>query len=200
MLTSLVSGCSDKVEYLPDESSPIDQAAQCTTTFIAIDEVTALDSDEIEIYNQEVSFPPYAFENATFVVNGEKIELQNSAQIDVFYHCPIFPLVETLKVLGATIEWQNDTYALITYSQKSYYLDMEIMSLSEIRQDVECEDIREYLYEIEPPGGFNKSKYFKVIEKDLLIDVAWASYFFEDALNANIVVDYVNLIITVTSK
>lgn len=200
MLTSLISGCSNKVEHLPDESKPVDQISQYSTTLVAIDEVTALDLDENESHNQEAFSPPYTFEDATFVVNGEEIELQNRAQIDAFYHCPIFPLVETLKVLGATIEWQSDTYALITYSQKSYYLDLEIMSLCEIRQDVESEDIREYIYEIEPPGGFNKSKYFKIIEKDLLIDVAWASYFFEDALNANIAVDYVNLVITVTSK
>ena len=91
-----------------------------------------------------------------------------TAQIQVIDGEVCVPFVTVLLAYGYEVEWLTDAFAVVTKAEKKYYLDLSTRSLYEEGKENSVENNK--IYGIE--GGKAISL---VVEKDILLNVPWAS-------------------------
>lgn len=70
--------------------------------------------------------------NCKLIVNGKDITSGNYVKLNYEYHYAELPLTLVMKALGAKVEWQSNTTAMITFGGKDYILDTTKDSLIEV--------------------------------------------------------------------
>jgi len=153
--------------------------------FITIDEMYNINEETnvYRIYNHSEYYEKFKVKDGKLIVNGKDITSDN--YIKIHYRYAEFPLVETIKALGAKVEWQSKTTALVTYNNKKYIIDTIEYSFAEIGS---IDNIIET-----PPGGYS---FYQVIGDDFILDSDLMKYVV-NYMGANINIDYENLTITI---
>lgn len=114
--------------------------------------------------------------DATLVVNGETVVVEHPVKIDCDNSFAIIPLVEISQVLGATVEWENDICAKISFDDKIYFFNTDELTLTNEDGSFDYLDI--------PPG--HEHGYCKFDNQELMIDNIWSRKFFKEAMNVHI--------------
>ncbi|MBE6553204.1 MAG: hypothetical protein E7666_02565 [Ruminococcaceae bacterium] len=93
-----------------------------------------------------------------------------TTQIQVIDDEVCVPFVTVLRAYGYEVEWLTDAFAVVTKNEDKYFLNLADISLRKEGYKSSDHGIDNYLCGIE--GG---KAIFLVVEKDILLNVPWAS-------------------------
>ena len=93
-----------------------------------------------------------------------------TAQIQVIDGEVCVPFVTVLLAYGYEVEWLTDAFAVVTKNEDKYFLNLADISLRKEGYKSSDHGIDNYIYGVE--GGKAISL---VVEKDILLNVPWAS-------------------------
>lgn len=121
------------------------------------------------------------------VIDGKEVVTKNKILINCEEYYAILPVFEIAEYLGANIDWQSDTYALIEFDGQTYHYTStpieypyEFPSLYDEHHD----------YILEPPGG---AYYNEFVDKELMLDHIWARFLFKQVFGYDCSIDFDNL-------
>lgn len=127
-------GVCDNIETLvcfeaPNTPVTIWVKTSSKNAFITINEKVNDNPYVYRFYTNEKYCKKYGEKSASLIVNRN--EVISEIPVSLYFKHAHIPLVMVLKELGATFDWQTDTYAKLEMNQSVYYLDLTVPKLYE---------------------------------------------------------------------
>ncbi len=150
----------------------------CNNTLVTIhdSDLKSADSLSLPIENAAESIVSESLnpgENIALVINGKNITDDNYVNYNNEYDCFELPLIAILKELGAEIKWLDEKTVSIIIYDKTYVLNTEECSLTEINSTFN-------LFQIAP--GDTHGVFSKRVENEFVIDSDSLKLFFINEL------------------
>lgn len=96
-----------------------------TTTDYVFMTISTNSDDEYSynFYTKNDFLKKYAIRESILLVNGVEIKGENTPK--TYGDSADIPMLAVLEALGATVEWQDETSAVVTYQQEIYMIDID---------------------------------------------------------------------------
>ena len=124
-----MAGCTKNISSSTDNSTDVPSQSVESTS-----QSTQTNTGESQMNN-----------NCKLIVNGEDITTRVYVNINFEHRYVELPFTAVIQALGAEVEWQNQTIAKVSYSNKNYFLDTTKYSF--------VEDGKSLNLMSTPPGG-----------------------------------------------
>ena len=126
--------------------------------------------------------------NCTLILNGVELSSAHYVHIDYEWRYAELPLTAVVEALGATVEWDSDTTARITYRDSLYKLDVSKNSLVKKGNRFNVIAL--------PPGEPNG--FYLMIGSEYVIGSNSLEYLLR-SMGASIQIDYENSVVSIDS-
>ena len=135
---------------------------------------------------------PLTKEEWRLIVYGKDISDKTKCQYYIDRDLLTLPFIQTVKEMGAQVEWGIDNIADISINGNKYTLDIENYYL--------CNNDNPSINIFANRNTELIPDYFAIQEKELVINVGVASTFIHGELNANVIIDSVDKTVSILHK
>jgi len=140
-------------------------------------------------YTQTEYCQKFSPKNCTLIINGKDITSGNYEKL--YYNYADLPMTAIMKALGAKVEWQNKTTALITCGDKKYILNTTKCTLFDVGKPQD-DDLKYNIITVFP-GGY---RFYKVVGDEFVLDSSTMGRVVA-LMGAKINIDYEKAVITI---